>query len=68
MLGDSLLGATLQGRFTCPACDLPSERRVHRCGAATRLTGGWRALDNDGVNLLATTIAGLWGLAWWALR
>lgn len=55
---DSLLGATVQARFHCPACDLPSERRQHRCGAATALAGGHRWLDNDMVNALATLAAG----------
>jgi uncharacterized protein (TIGR00297 family) len=67
MVIDSLLGALMQGRFHCDACSLPSERQVHRCGAATRLTGGLRWLDNDGVNLLANALAGTIGAAWWAL-
>jgi uncharacterized protein (TIGR00297 family) len=62
---DSLLGGTVQARFVCPACEAPSERREHRCGTPTRLAGGWRWLDNDGVNALATALAGLAGaLAW----
>jgi uncharacterized protein (TIGR00297 family) len=67
MVTDSLLGALLQGRFHCESCDLPSERRVHRCGTRTRLTGGLRWLGNDGVNLLANALAGAIGAAWWAL-
>ena len=55
---DSLLGAARQARFECPACLVPSERRVHRCGTRTRLVGGWSWLDNDGVNALMTTVAG----------
>jgi uncharacterized protein (TIGR00297 family) len=51
---DSALGATLQGRFHCPACDLPSEWPVHRCGTRTLHRGGIPWLDNDGVNLAAT--------------
>ncbi len=62
---DSVLGATVQARFVCPACEAPSERRRHHCGTPTRLAGGWRWLDNDGVNALATALAGLAGaLAW----
>ena len=38
MLVDSVLGATLQGRFFCPRCEAPSEWRIHRCGR--RLSGG----------------------------
>ncbi len=67
MLADSLLGATVQGRFRCPRCDEPSEWRVHRCGVATIRQGGWPWLDNDGVNALATGAAALGGWAAWAL-
>jgi uncharacterized membrane protein len=64
MMTDSLIGATLQGRFFCPACKLQSERRIHRCGAPTVPTGGWPSLTNDGVNFLATALAGLIGSIW----
>ncbi|MGH7629811.1 MAG: DUF92 domain-containing protein [Gemmatimonadales bacterium] len=67
MLADSLLGATVQGRFRCPRCDEPSEWRVHRCGAATIGQGGWPWLDNDGVNALATAAAAVGGWAAWVL-
>jgi uncharacterized protein (TIGR00297 family) len=66
MVADSVLGATVQGRFHCPACALPSERRKHRCGTATRLTGGCRWVGNDGVNLLSTAFAGGATWLWWA--
>lgn len=65
MLADSAVGAGLQGRFHCPRCDQPSEWRVHRCGTATLHRGGLRWLDNDGVNLLATTSAAGLALAAW---
>ena len=51
---DSVLGAALQARRHCPVCDAATEQRVHRCGTATVQVGGVGALDNDGVNLLAT--------------
>ena len=51
---DSLLGATLQERRWCDDCDRATERRVHDCGAGTRLAGGRAWMDNDVVNLLAT--------------
>jgi uncharacterized membrane protein len=64
MLADSALGASLQGRFRCAACDVPSEWARHRCGAPTVRTGGW--LTNDGVNALATGLAACGGAAaWW---
>ena len=65
MLADSALGAVAQGRFHCPACDLDSESPVHRCGIRTVRTGGMAWLDNDGVNLVATSLAAaLAALAW----
>jgi len=67
MLLDSLLGATVQGRFYCPQCRANSERRRHRCGSPTELTGGWRWLDNDGVNALVTTAGGLGAALCWVL-
>jgi len=65
MTVDSALGAAAQGRFRCPLCAEPSEWRRHRCGTTTVLEGGWRWLDNDGVNALATTLAAVAGWASW---
>ncbi len=55
-LADSVLGATVQGRYHCSACGRDLERPDHPCaGQATRSGGiGW--IDNDVVNLLATTV------------
>ena len=65
MAFDSLLGATLQGRFHCPACGIDSEWRVHRCGNRTTRTGGLAWLTNDGVNAATTAAGALAGwLAW----
>ncbi|MBI4420319.1 MAG: DUF92 domain-containing protein [Gemmatimonadetes bacterium] len=63
LLADSVLGASVQARFRCDACNLTTERRVHRCGRAARPVGGWRWLDNDGVNLLATGAGGATAVA-----
>lgn len=63
---DSALGAALQGRFHCPACDLPSEWPVHRCGTRTLHRGGFSWLDNDGVNFAATCAAAVLAWAAWA--
>ena len=65
MLADSVLGATLQARFRCPACEAASERTLHRCGTPTVLTGGIRWLGNDAVNALATAAAGAAGAIWY---
>jgi uncharacterized membrane protein len=65
MAADSALGAVAQGRFRCPACDRDSEWPVHRCGTRTVRTGGMEWLNNDGVNLAATTLAAaIAALAW----
>jgi uncharacterized protein (TIGR00297 family) len=67
MLLDSTIGGRLQGRFHCPRCDVPSEWERHRCGTTTRLTGGFRWLNNDAVNGIATAFATLlaWASWWW---
>ncbi|HET9150511.1 MAG TPA: DUF92 domain-containing protein [Gemmatimonadales bacterium] len=67
MLLDSLLGATVQGRFLCPACGQPSEWRRHRCGTETIPQGGIAWISNDVVNALATAAATAAGAAWWWL-
>jgi len=55
-LADSLLGATVQGIYYCDACGKETERELHRCGNRTRLVRGWRALNNDWVNLIGTLV------------
>jgi uncharacterized membrane protein len=50
-LFDSLLGATLQAIYRCPACAKETERHPqHLCGTETVQIRGWRWLNNDGVN------------------
>jgi len=56
---DSLLGATVQAIYWCDACGKETERRVHRCGAKTRLLRGWRWLGNDLVNFAASAVGAL---------
>lgn len=53
-LFDSLLGATVQGIYFCDTCGKETERPIHRCGARARQIRGWRWLDNDWVNFLAS--------------
>ncbi len=62
---DSVLGAGLQSRYYCPACDRGTEQhpKHHRCGHETQWVGGLRWLDNDTVNLMATLVGGLLGLS-----
>ncbi|HET7585138.1 MAG TPA: DUF92 domain-containing protein [Gemmatimonadaceae bacterium] len=55
-VADSLAGALAQGRRRCERCGTLTERTVHGCGKATVHCGGFRWLDNDGVNALATLV------------
>ncbi len=54
--GDTLLGATIQGRAWCPACEALTERRIHGCGTATTPRHGWRFMTNDAVNAACTLL------------
>jgi uncharacterized protein (TIGR00297 family) len=65
MLTDSVLGALVQQRRWCDACEQATERRLHRCGRPTRVVGGLPWLDNDGVNVLCTVAGAL--VALWLL-
>jgi uncharacterized protein (TIGR00297 family) len=64
-LFDSLLGATVQGVRWCPACRIETEATRHECGAATLPRRGWRWLDNDRVNLLASLAGAVGAVAIW---
>lgn len=56
MVADSVLGATLQGKYECPACDARFERGNTVCHEPVRLTSGRQWLDNDAVNFAATVV------------
>jgi len=67
-LFDSLLGATVQAIYTCPSCEKETERhKLHTCGTETRQLRGWRWLDNDMVNFLASLVGGLIAFVIWGL-
>lgn len=51
---DSVLGATVQGRYHCATCERNLERSRHDCTGQAVLRGGFGWIDNDVVNLLAT--------------
>ncbi len=53
---DSLLGATLQARFRCPACGREGETSPCPCGAAPTPVSGLPWLTNDAVNLVCTLV------------
>jgi uncharacterized protein (TIGR00297 family) len=57
-LFDSLLGATAQQIYYCDVCQKETEKKVH-CGQTTRPFKGWRWMNNDLVNLLASLAGGL---------
>ncbi len=63
---DSLIGASVQGRRWCSACEKHTERKVHQCGTATANASGVDWINNDAVNLICTLagalIAALWVL------
>ncbi len=51
-LFDSLIGATLQAMYFCPADQKETEKHpIHSCGAATIHVRGWKWVNNDSVNL-----------------
>jgi uncharacterized protein (TIGR00297 family) len=58
-ISDSLLGATVQAMYHCPACNKETERRIHTCGTKTRPLRGLSWLNNDAVNFIATLCGGL---------
>lgn len=64
---DSLLGATLQDRRWCPACERECEVETHGCGTATVRRRGLSWIGNDDVNLAATLSGALIAAATWTL-
>jgi uncharacterized protein (TIGR00297 family) len=63
---DSLLGATVQAIYYCPACHKETERHPrHLCGTETVQKRGWRWLNNDWVNFAASLVGALAAVALW---
>ena len=58
-MADSVIGATIQARRWCDACERETERITHDCGAATRRLRGLAWLDNDVVNVLSNAAGGI---------
>ena len=67
-VADSLLGATVQARYYCAADDAYTEKPVHSCGRPTIHASGWRWLDNDAVNFIATAVGALTGALMYLAR
>jgi uncharacterized protein (TIGR00297 family) len=63
-LADSLAGATVQERRWCDGCSRFTERRVHTCGTATRVSGGVSGIRNDLVNLACTAVGAGTAVLW----
>jgi uncharacterized protein (TIGR00297 family) len=66
-LFDSLLGATVQGIYYCAACDVETEKQMHRCGLRTNHLRGWRWLNNDVVNFLSSLAGAAVAVAIWGV-
>lgn len=64
-LFDSLLGATVQAMYFCPADQKETEKHpLHTCGTATVHIRGWSWLDNDWVNFACSLLSALLAIAW----
>ncbi len=60
---DSLLGATLQAIYFCPACHKETERHpIHACGTPTTLLRGFAWMNNDWVNTACTVSGAVAGI------
>ncbi|MFQ5711582.1 MAG: TIGR00297 family protein [Candidatus Geothermarchaeales archaeon] len=59
---DSLLGASVQGIYTCGVCGKTTEKKIH-CEKKTTLQRGSTRVDNDFVNLSSSIIGGLAAVA-----
>ena len=65
-LTDSLLGATVQAKYTCVVCGKVTEERNH-CSKATTRFAGLASVDNEVVNLLCSLSGGLSAVLIWGL-
>jgi uncharacterized protein (TIGR00297 family) len=66
-LADSLLGATLQALYRCPACNSLTEQHIHRsCGQPGVLVHGLAWVTNDTVNAFSTLAGAAIGAAGWS--
>ena len=59
-LFDSLLGATVQAMYYCPADQKETEKHpLHTCGTETVHIRGWKWLNNDWVNLACSAFGAI---------
>ncbi len=66
MLMDGIIGSTLQRENKCQVCGKIVESKIH-CNKPTQYHKGLRFINNDMVNLLATTTGGLFGYLFYIL-
>jgi uncharacterized protein (TIGR00297 family) len=60
---DSLLGATVQAIYFCPACHKETERYpLHTCGSQTTLTRGMAWMNNDWVNFFCAVAGAIFAV------
>lgn len=65
---DSILGATVQGIFSCPRCKKETESHpMHHCGTETIHIRGWRWFTNDLVNWVCSLVGVLVAVGMWQL-
>jgi uncharacterized protein (TIGR00297 family) len=65
---DSILGATVQAIYCCPACKKETERHpLHTCGTQTTLLRGLPWLNNDLVNFACSIVGAVVGVLVWAM-
>ena len=59
-VADSILGATVQAMYFCPQCQKETEHTPqHTCGAPTVWRRGWRWMNNDAVNFIASAVGAI---------
>lgn len=67
-LADLLLGAAVQGIYTCPSCGKETERHpLHSCGTQTHHLRGWRWVNNEVVNFSCSLVGAVIAVALWSL-
>jgi uncharacterized protein (TIGR00297 family) len=60
-LFDSVLGASIQRTYRCPACGTFTEHPIHDCGTMTEAVRGIPFVNNDAVNGLTTLFGAIVG-------
>lgn len=59
---DSLIGATFQALYKCPVCGKITEHDIH-CGEVAVHLRGYKAIDNNVVNFIATAVGAIGAFA-----